>query len=346
MIGLCLITIRRYLQSKKQVATNGQNSTVAFLQIAAEVCDLIENDDDEFANRALRLICKQLGITSAALYQHQKKEIIPIATYGETKTVQSTGNLFRRKIDHNLFLLIASADDNIENTMQLHEAARALGRVWKLKREYADHKKNALTNEVTGAPNGNAWYPATMELIAILQRMFYKDVRDDKQTLTLRPNRLTILYVDIDFFKSFNDVHGHDVGDLVLCAVADILQKLCNRGTQFFGHLHGDEFVVSFLVQSTEEALHFAEKIQMAIRQLDLKLPKEPRYLDVSIGISVTGPKDLFIEQEGVKKIPPQISKLLHASPKVMAILLSAERSANSALHKAKILKGTIVVAD
>jgi diguanylate cyclase (GGDEF)-like protein len=57
------------------------------------------------------------------------------------------------------------------------------------------------------------------------------------------------LMIDIDNFKSINDVYGHDAGDRVLREVSDAFQK-CFRNTDFVARIGGDEFVAICEVQS------------------------------------------------------------------------------------------------
>jgi diguanylate cyclase (GGDEF)-like protein len=92
--------------------------------------------------------------------------------------------------------------------------------------------------------------------------------------------------VDIDRFKSVNDTYGHDVGDFVLQAVAEVLQREV-RATDVVCRLGGEEFVV---VSPTdfESALRGAERLRAAIEErvvAAVSAIKGP--VTVSIGVAV-----------------------------------------------------------
>ncbi len=55
--------------------------------------------------------------------------------------------------------------------------------------------------------------------------------------------RVTVMYVDLDGFKAVNDLHGHDVGDLVLAAVAQRLRSALREGDSVY-RIGGDEFII------------------------------------------------------------------------------------------------------
>jgi diguanylate cyclase (GGDEF)-like protein len=73
--------------------------------------------------------------------------------------------------------------------------------------------------------------------------------------------KLSVLVTDIDFFKKVNDTHGHDVGDLVIKGLGDILKRQ-KRNTDVVARFGGEEFVV--LCEETDErgAMLLAERIR------------------------------------------------------------------------------------
>lgn len=72
-----------------------------------------------------------------------------------------------------------------------------------------------------------------------------------------------IAIVDVDHFKDFNDTHGHDVGDQVLCMVAAKLRAVGGGGKAF--RTGGEEFTLVFAGLGKREALPYAEEVREAV---------------------------------------------------------------------------------
>lgn len=80
---------------------------------------------------------------------------------------------------------------------------------------------------------------------------------------------LTLLVVDIDHFKAFNDTRGHATGDAVLTAVGSLLMRCCRRGGDFAARLGGDEFALNLSAMDTEAASAQIERIQYNVALLE-----------------------------------------------------------------------------
>ena len=77
------------------------------------------------------------------------------------------------------------------------------------------------------------------------RRAVEKHLRDAIEQANVERTRVSLVYCDLDGFKRFNDLHGHEGGDAVLVRVADHLRALAQGDAQrFVGRLGGDEFVV------------------------------------------------------------------------------------------------------
>lgn len=98
--------------------------------------------------------------------------------------------------------------------------------------------------------------------------------------------RLSILYIDLDRFKQANDRHGHDMGDRLLCGVAQRI-RACMRESDTVARLGGDEFAVLLPgIHQPEDALAVAEKIRDALYQ-PFELDGHHLQISSSIGIAV-----------------------------------------------------------
>lgn len=79
---------------------------------------------------------------------------------------------------------------------------------------------------------------------------------------------ITLMLVDVDFFKNFNDCYGHIEGDRCLISVAAALARNCQRPLDFVGRYGGEEFLLMWFDASPNEAKFFAEKTKTGIDEL------------------------------------------------------------------------------
>jgi diguanylate cyclase (GGDEF)-like protein len=96
---------------------------------------------------------------------------------------------------------------------------------------------------------------------------------------------LVQFFVDLDKFKTVNDVHGHKEGDRVLIEVGKILKREL-RSIDVVSRLGGDEFGVLGVVNSLEEAKELAERLRASVEKAELRVT-------LSIGISVSKPNGM-----------------------------------------------------
>jgi diguanylate cyclase (GGDEF)-like protein/PAS domain S-box-containing protein len=98
-----------------------------------------------------------------------------------------------------------------------------------------------------------------------------------------------LLLIDLDDFKDVNDSHGHAAGDVVLCAVADILRARVRRG-DFTARLGGDEFAVLLVDCSLEDAMRVADDVIAGISGERFPVARGCR-ISASVGV-VSLPRD------------------------------------------------------
>ncbi len=98
---------------------------------------------------------------------------------------------------------------------------------------------------------------------------------------------LSVLFIDIDHFKRFNDDYGHDGGDIALRAVAQTLRLCATRPLDFVSRWGGEEFIILLPHTNEEAAILIAEKVLAAVRQIQLHNCGAPmRNVSVSVGIA------------------------------------------------------------
>lgn len=96
---------------------------------------------------------------------------------------------------------------------------------------------------------------------------------------------LSVLMMDIDDFKSVNDTYGHQVGDIVLMKIAEILKKE-TRKFDIVGRYGGEEFLIIAPGISKEKAFKLAERIRKRVEKEEFKVDGEKFKVSVSVGIS------------------------------------------------------------
>ncbi|NVJ62389.1 MAG: diguanylate cyclase [Gammaproteobacteria bacterium] len=106
----------------------------------------------------------------------------------------------------------------------------------------------------------------------------------------------TVLIFDIDYFKHYNDQHGHDAGDLVLQKVANTALTAL-RKTDQIGRIGGEEFLVLLTNTSQKEAAEVAERLRVAIESMDMQKIDSTKPVTVSIGAVAFGSAYETLEQ-------------------------------------------------
>jgi diguanylate cyclase (GGDEF)-like protein len=99
-------------------------------------------------------------------------------------------------------------------------------------------------------------------------------------------NSFGMIITDVDYFKKVNDTYGHQVGDKVLIAVANILSQTIRTG-DILARWGGEEFVVLVSDVDKEKICFVAEKLRTAIEQMNIP---DMGTITASFGVS------LFVE--------------------------------------------------
>ena len=125
-------------------------------------------------------------------------------------------------------------------------------------------------------------------LTGLLNRRAFEDRWNGEVARVRRHGRpISIIAIDIDYFKQFNDTYGHVSGDTALKAVARVIQNRV-RGGGFVARIGGEEFVVALPETNSAAALKVAEGVRRAVSENPITIPgsRTPAHVTISIGVA------------------------------------------------------------
>lgn len=126
-------------------------------------------------------------------------------------------------------------------------------------------------------------------LTGISNRRRFDDLLDQEWRRAIREKEyLSIVLIDIDNFKKYNDLYGHLQGDECLRHVANILVSCTQRGTDVLARYGGEEFALVLPHTELEGAKAFAEKMRAAIENANITHDKNADYKMVTISIGIS----------------------------------------------------------
>jgi len=143
--------------------------------------------------------------------------------------------------------------------------------------DVAQHYRNeALLDSLTGLPN----------------RRQFDVVRNTEWRRAARFRRpLSLLLIDVDLFKAYNDTYGHTAGDKCLIDIADAIRTIAQQYGNLCVRLGGEEFVVLLPGAYAPDAAIVAEKICGNVRRMALPHKSSPyRIVTVSVGVATIVP--------------------------------------------------------
>ena len=132
----------------------------------------------------------------------------------------------------------------------------------------------------------------TDDLTGLLNRRGFREIFEREWRQAIRSgSSLSLLYIDADFFKSFNDRYGHGKGDDVLRTIAHMLNANIQRPRDVAARHGGEEFAVVLPETDVAGALLVAENIRQAIMALGIAHEGSPYHIvTVSIGVASARP--------------------------------------------------------
>ena len=165
----------------------------------------------------------------------------------------------------------------------------------------------AITDKLTGLYNREGFYGNIK-----------RKLRSNRNRKTIQP--ITIMYIDLDNFKYYNDTFGHNIGDVILVEMADIFQDEVGKDG-FVTRYGGDEFLITLYSQNDIHTEQLAKNIykRIALEEgfghviscklgKEIQIPKEHR-ISCSIGISSL---QTVLSEDALENVVKEADKVLY----------------------------------
>lgn len=142
----------------------------------------------------------------------------------------------------------------------------------------------------------------TDELTKLYNRRFFKETLNKEYAKAKRYQyHISMILIDIDHFKSFNDRYGHSTGDIVLQTIAYVLKKSV-RESDVVARYGGEEFSILLPNTQIDSAIELAERLRRTVEETKVQTPYGKLSVTISLGIGFLGkeitnirsPNDIF----------------------------------------------------
>jgi diguanylate cyclase (GGDEF)-like protein/PAS domain S-box-containing protein len=143
------------------------------------------------------------------------------------------------------------------------------------------------------------------------RRAFDEAIKREWNRCKREHKTFSLIMLDIDFFKKYNDTFGHLEGDIVLKKLSGALTATVRRATDIVARYGGEEFVVILPDADEKQVLDAARKIQKHVDELNIPAVKESTYKNVtfSMGIGTTMPSDINSWESTLEQVDQALYK-------------------------------------
>ncbi len=178
--------------------------------------------------------------------------------------------------------------------------------------------RQATTDELTGLAN---------------RRALFKQLNSEWQRAARSGGFLSLVMLDLDFFKNYNDSFGHQAGDAVLQKTATILQQQTRAG-DLVARYGGEEFAIILPATSLEDTHVLTERFRQAIESTDWDL----RVVTASFGIAcVASPENQVVEtgedEKGISNLIARTDAALYEAKQTGRNRVCVDRTRNKHLQ-------------
>ncbi|MDO8107701.1 diguanylate cyclase [Isoptericola sp. b441] len=248
---------------------SGPTATIATVLAVASSAARLVIADPAHAGAALQAYRRMAGRHLALTEKESEALLVEAAP-----TLEEIAAMFRSENPHDvpIDLLLLRAKDSLARLSLATVAALSSEerRALMLESENRRLAEQATTDTLTALPNRRAFEDFMTQALAERGR---RDV----------PGVVGLLMIDLDHFKSINDVHGHRIGDAVLRLMGAML-ALHTRQEELSARIGGEEFAVVLPVTDPRSVSLAAERFRNAIAGEPLDTPAGPLRVTASVG--------------------------------------------------------------
>lgn len=299
MLGFFLV----FMKLEKNVAENGNDIFVFGTLFTAFLlcwCAAISLMDQKFYGQIIVYVTAIISIAVVPLLQ----PVVFLSIYVLVQSVfiflmprfQSSADIvFGNVVNSTLFILLALVISrmryknwirNFENKKIIQEKSDELGKANEELME-ANQQLEILSQRDS--------------LTNIFNRsMFDKMMKIEWDRCQRHQAPLSLIMIDIDFFKTLNDNYGHQIGDFCLKQVAGVLASCVNRSADIVSRYGGDEFAIILPQINIENALKLGKRLRTKVAELSIPQIDSSDFqcITISIGVNTIIPsKDLSIDE-------------------------------------------------
>ncbi len=279
-------TIKAIAHHHDEACPEGDTPAIAWL--AERVAAIYEGGDISGSRAKVEAAAATIGLDESAIGRviEQLPEAVSLAAAAFSRDVGEMRDYDALVADANRALV----DLNAQYEGMVRQLQALIGQKESLEKELRETNERlavqATTDELTGLPNKRA-----------LQVALHRDMaqaRRENQTLSL-------VVIDIDHFKSFNDTWGHALGDEVLRVVGKTLKENV-RTADLPARYGGEEFVIILPHTGKHSAKAVAERVRRALEETKVQGPSGPLHVTASFGIASSdgsdAPEELFVKAD------------------------------------------------
>ncbi len=206
---------------------------------------------------------------------------VPVMTMHQDSTLNQVLSYMQDK--HFKRIVIVNGEGHLAGSVTQEEMLSLVYSHWAKMIHVYNSKLLQINKKLTLKSRKFEKIAATDPLTGLYNRMKFLELFVSEYTVMVqRKNTLSLLLMDLDHFKQINDRYGHNIGDMVLRQVSNLLLHEL-RNVDIVCRWGGEEFVVLLPAADKEAALHIAEQLRSTVESLSFEsIPK----VTASIGIS------------------------------------------------------------